>query len=129
MANRAAVSTGSTTSETGRRPYAAGRVAFLTMLTEVRDAVRAGIPIQQVYRVRRDRLVGISYRQFARYVERYVTRSREHDPLAVPRQPRKARPPIAARCSGGPLLPATERRRGFEYKAEGSDVAKKENLV
>jgi hypothetical protein len=126
MGDQPDISTDSAEGETEQRPFAAGRVAFLALLTDVAKAVRAGIPVKHVHRAYSERLAGISYRQFARYVERYVTNRQEHPPRTAPRKP-KARSPVAARCSGGPLFPTIEPRRGFDYRAEGA--AKKENLV
>ena len=64
-----------------------GRVAFIAHLAEITAELDAGWPIKAVYENRKGRL-GMSYAQFARYVDRIVRRG--------------ARPQAHARPTPGP---------------------------
>jgi hypothetical protein len=59
------------------RRFAAGRVAFLAMADDVRAQIQAGHPVIEIYRDRKEKLAGICYEQFAKYVRRYIGSGRQ----------------------------------------------------
>jgi hypothetical protein len=139
----AEIAEGGGVTQTKARECGDGRVAFLAILEEVRTAIHAGRTRASIYRSNRERLSGISKRQFERYVRRYVT-SEEGGPgsgelsPAITRdreagtggraatQVPTAKVPTAGRGGDGPIWPRIEQPRSFAFKAED---AKKEKLV
>jgi len=53
--------------------WGSGRVAFLVHLAQVQAEVSAGWSLTAIYDKRKDELSGLQYRQFIRYVRRYIT--------------------------------------------------------
>lgn len=83
-----------------RRPMkGVGRVTFIAHLAEITAELEAGWPLKAVYENRQGRL-GISYAQFARYVDRIIRRPARGQvplPLSAPPPPQQARPEPDAR--------------------------------
>ncbi len=77
------------TSPDRRRMKGMGRVIFVAHLAEITAELAAGRSLKAVYEHRRGRL-GISYAQFARYVDRFI-RSRARD--QTPASPSTTTPP------------------------------------
>lgn len=92
-----------------------GRVRFLARLEPIRAAVGKGYPLRMIYEEQRDSL-GISYSQFARYVNQFVHAAGE----AVPSRRGKG----TASPRGRHLAPATKERAGpvgFRYQPTKGD--------
>ena len=67
-----------------RRPMKGiGRVTFMAHLAVITAELDAGRPLKAVYENRQGRL-GISYRQFARYVDRFIRRGARDQPHSPP---------------------------------------------
>ena len=92
-----------------RRVKGLGRVAFIANLQEITVELDAGWPIKAVYDKRAVRL-GMSYAQFARYVDQIVRRNRRAGPLAGagPRVPPPSPPPAARAVPSAPAPPIVE---------------------
>lgn len=60
-----------------------GRVTFIAHLAEITAELDAGRSLKAIYEQRRGRL-GISYSQFARYVDRFIRRSARDQTLPPP---------------------------------------------
>jgi hypothetical protein len=56
-----------------KRPWGAGRVAFLALLESVKSDVNEGWSLKEVYRRYAERLANITYSQFTYYVRRHIT--------------------------------------------------------
>ena len=82
-----------------RRVKGLGRVAFIANLREITAELEAGWPIKAVYDKRAARL-GMSYAQFARYVDQIVgeTAARGRSPALVSRRHHRRRPPAPSRA-------------------------------
>ena len=81
-----------------RRVKGIGRVAFIANLDEITVELDAGWPIKAVYTKRVDRL-GMSYAQFARYVDQIVRRNPRARPVAgsAVAAPQTSQPPPPVR--------------------------------
>lgn len=56
-----------------KRPWGAGRVAFLALLESVKSDIDEGWSLKEVYRRYSERLANITYSQFTYYVRRHIT--------------------------------------------------------
>lgn len=79
-----------------RRMKGIGRVTFIAHLAEITAELDAGWPLKAVYENRQGRL-GISYAQFARYVDRIIRRNvrgqAQSQPVPPPAPTTMTRPP------------------------------------
>lgn len=80
------------TSPDRRSTKGVGRVTFMAHLAEITAELDAGRPLKAVYENRQDRL-GISYRQFTRYVGLFIRRS-AHDKAPSPSPAAASAPPL-----------------------------------
>ncbi|HEX5416705.1 MAG TPA: TraK family protein [Chloroflexota bacterium] len=103
-----------------KRMKGIGRVAFMAHLAEIIADLEAGWPIKAVYQKRADKL-GMSYAQFARYVDQIVRRGNRgrpppfeppRPPLPSPAAPPPAPPPLQ---QGTPRAGYEPARRGFNH--------------
>ncbi len=120
-----------------RRRYGAGRIAFLKHQAEVRVAVEQGQTLQAVFG-EYGRKLGISYSQFARYVDKYVReakpRSKASGRSNQVKQPAgvSAPPPSAPKPASSPARDGGASRAGggiqqFKYSPDtGGD---KDSLI
>jgi Family of unknown function (DUF5338) len=69
-----------------KRMKGVGRVAFMAQLADITTDLEAGWPVKAVYRKGAGKL-GISYAQFARYVDQIVRRNRARTAMRPPVQP------------------------------------------
>jgi hypothetical protein len=58
-----------------RKPWGAGRIAFMARLGEVQSEIRQGIPLTGIY-ARHKAALGIGYPSFVKLVGRYASESR-----------------------------------------------------
>jgi hypothetical protein len=61
------------TNQAGHEKYGFGRVAFLTQRIEIQQEIEAGYTLTMIYEKRKESL-GITYSQFARHVQRYISK-------------------------------------------------------
>jgi hypothetical protein len=104
-----------------KRMKGVGRVAFMAHLAEITADLGAGWPIKAVYQKRADKL-GMSYAQFARYVDQIVRRGNRARPPrfdpSPPPLPSAAAPPAAAPSpppQGSSRAGHQPIRRGFNH--------------
>jgi hypothetical protein len=93
-----------------RRVKGLGRVAFIANLQEITAELEAGWPIKAVYDKRVARL-GMSYAQFARYVDQIIRRNRRAASVAGagPSVPPPSSPPSSPPAGRAvPSAPATQ---------------------
>ena len=100
-----------------KRMKGVGRVAFIAQLADITADLEAGWPVKAVYQKRADKL-GISYAQFARYVDQIVRRrQRQRDPPGCTRRrrcthasQRNRRPERTTPCRTPPRPPRLQPR-------------------
>jgi hypothetical protein len=104
--------------ERKRRMKGVGRVAFMARLEEITADLEAGWPVKAIYQKNADKL-GISYAQFARYVDQIVRRghhSRAAVHAAMPSAATPSREPIPRAEPRGTLHAGHQpARRGFTH--------------
>lgn len=104
-----------------KRMKGVGRVAFVAHLAEITADLEAGWPIKAVYQKRAVKL-GMSYAQFARYVDQIVRRGnrRRPPPFEPPLEPpRPSVPSAAAPPSATPSLQQGTSRAGHQSARRG----------
>lgn len=89
-----------------------GRAAFLAQLDAIREHVTAGYTLRRYYE-KHEKALGFGYKQFAKYVDRYVT-SEKKPTETKPDEPQKESTHVEPR-------PGTQgssiKRAGFQHSA------------
>jgi hypothetical protein len=96
-----------------KRMKGVGRVAFMAQLADITADLEAGWPVKAVYQKCAEKL-GISYAQFARYVDQIVRRRHAHSAIRppVPTTPLHAREPAQHTDPRGTLHAGHHAARG-----------------
>jgi hypothetical protein len=105
--------------QSDRRFKGRGRVAFTAHQDQIRQALKAGYPLKEIWRVLRDHQVfPYSYEQFALYVRNRL-RSDSGTKMASQKKPQQAHPELAPDPSSKTVqsnLPRFEHRSGPDSK-------------
>lgn len=92
------------TAKTERKPWGAGRIAFIARLDQIRAEISQGVPLTTIHDRHKEAL-GIGYASFCKLVTRYADDAKL-TPVARQRMPRTRRPePARPEPAAVPALP------------------------
>lgn len=105
-----------------------GRQAFLVRQKEIEQAISEGFSSAEVWQhLYNKELMPIQYRQFVRYVDRYIlSNTPEEKPSTEEKITSKKENEVSARKTSKPQKKPDEVSRRFEYNAKGKT---KEDLI
>jgi len=105
-----------------------GRQAFLARRYEIEQAISEGFSSAEVWQHLHDKgVMPIQYRQFARYVDRYIlSKQSEVKPTNEPEFATNKESEVKPRKTNEPITKTEEISRRFEHNAKGKS---KEDLI